>query len=52
MTNAEWRQNAISFIDLAAQQVRIKPQLDAAIARVLEHGHYMMGPEVLELRLV
>jgi len=36
----------ISFIDLAAQQRRIKPQIDAAIARVLAHGAYVMGPEV------
>ncbi|QTF94157.1 DegT/DnrJ/EryC1/StrS family aminotransferase [Halomonas sp. BM-2019] len=41
------------FIDLAAQQARIKPQLDAAIARVLAHGRYVLGPEVeaLEQRL-
>ena len=36
----------IPFIDLAAQQLRIKPQIDAAIARVLAHGQYVMGPEV------
>jgi dTDP-4-amino-4,6-dideoxygalactose transaminase len=36
----------IPFIDLAAQQRRIKPQIDAAIARVLAHGGYVMGPEV------
>ena len=36
----------IPFIDLAAQQSRIKPQIDAAIARVLAHGGYVMGPEV------
>ena len=39
----------IPFIDLAAQQARIKPGLDAAIARVLAHGAYVMGPEVREL---
>jgi len=39
----------IPFIDLKAQQDRIKPQIDAAIARVLEHGKYIMGPEVQEL---
>jgi dTDP-4-amino-4,6-dideoxygalactose transaminase len=38
----------IPFIDLAAQQARIKPALDAAIARVLAHGAYVMGPEVRE----
>jgi dTDP-4-amino-4,6-dideoxygalactose transaminase len=36
----------IPFIDLAAQQARIKPAIDAAIARVLAHGAYVMGPEV------
>src|SRR5580658_1541963 len=36
----------IPFIDLAAQQARIRPRLDAAIARVLAHGAYVMGPEV------
>lgn len=36
----------IPFIDLAAQQARLKPAIDAAIARVLYHGQYVMGPEV------
>ncbi|HLY78527.1 MAG TPA: DegT/DnrJ/EryC1/StrS aminotransferase family protein, partial [Caulobacteraceae bacterium] len=36
----------IPFIDLAAQQSRIKPRIDAAIQRVLAHGGYVMGPEV------
>jgi dTDP-4-amino-4,6-dideoxygalactose transaminase len=36
----------IAFIDLAAQQARIRPALDAAMARVLDHGAYVMGPEV------
>jgi dTDP-4-amino-4,6-dideoxygalactose transaminase len=36
----------IPFIDLAAQQARLKPRIDAAIARVLAHGAYVMGPEV------
>jgi UDP-2-acetamido-2-deoxy-ribo-hexuluronate aminotransferase len=39
----------MEFIDLATQQSRIKPQLDAAIARVLAHGKYILGPEVTEL---
>ena len=37
------------FIDLAAQQSRIKPQIDTAIAKVLSHGKYIMGPEVAQL---
>ena len=36
------------FIDLAAQQKAIRPQLDSAIRRVLDHGQYIMGPEVKE----
>jgi dTDP-4-amino-4,6-dideoxygalactose transaminase len=36
----------IDFIDLKAQQARIRPALDAAIKRVLDHGQYIMGPEV------
>ena len=36
----------LPFIDLAAQQRRLRPQLDAAIATVLDHGAYVMGPEV------
>ncbi len=39
----------IAFIDLKAQQDRIRPALDRAIARVLDHGQYIMGPEVAEL---
>lgn len=39
----------IDFIDLKAQQARIKDRLDAAIARVLAHGQYILGPEVAEL---
>ena len=39
----------MQFIDLATQQARIKPQIDAAIARVLAHGRYILGPEVDEL---
>lgn len=39
----------MQFIDLATQQARIKPGIDAAIARVLAHGKYILGPEVAEL---
>jgi dTDP-4-amino-4,6-dideoxygalactose transaminase len=38
----------LAFIDLAAQQRRIKPAIDAAIQRVLDHGGYVFGPEVFE----
>jgi len=39
----------IPFIDLAAQQARIRPRLDARLAQVLAHGKYILGPEVTEL---
>jgi UDP-2-acetamido-2-deoxy-ribo-hexuluronate aminotransferase len=39
----------LDFIDLKSQYRRIKPSVDARIARVLEHGAYVMGPEVIEL---
>ena len=39
----------IPFIDLKAQQDAIRPELDRRIAAVLEHGQYIMGPEVREL---
>jgi dTDP-4-amino-4,6-dideoxygalactose transaminase len=41
--------HSIAFIDLARQRDRIRNGLDAAISRVLDHGEYIMGPEVLEL---
>lgn len=37
---------ALAFIDLAAQQKRLRSRIDAAIGRVLDHGGYVMGPEV------
>ncbi|HUX79090.1 MAG TPA: DegT/DnrJ/EryC1/StrS aminotransferase family protein [Alphaproteobacteria bacterium] len=39
----------IPFIDLVPQQKRIRAQLEAAMLRVLDHGGYIMGPEVHEL---
>lgn len=39
----------MDFIDLKSQQDRIRPELDLAIARVLDHGRYIMGPEIAEL---
>lgn len=39
----------MEFIDLAAQQVRIKDKIDAGIQAVLAHGKYILGPEVDEL---
>lgn len=39
----------MQFIDLAAQQARIKEKIDARLQDVLAHGNYIMGPEVLAL---
>lgn len=39
----------IPFIDLKKQYQAIKPEIQARINRVLEHGQYIMGPEVKEL---
>ena len=39
----------MDFIDLKTQYRRIKPSVDARIAKVLEHGQYILGPEVTEL---
>ena len=37
------------FNDLAAQQQVLRGRLDVAISRVLDHGAYILGPEVAEL---
>ena len=39
----------IPFVDLAAQQDRLRTEIEAGIARVLAHGKYILGPEVTEL---
>jgi len=39
----------VQFIDLAAQQRRIRTDLERRIKGVLDHGGYIMGPEVPEL---
>lgn len=43
----------IPFIDLAAQQARIRDKIEAGFGTVLDHGAYVMGPEVaaIETRL-
>ena len=37
------------FIDLKSQYRALQPRIQARIDRVLEHGQYIMGPEVREL---
>lgn len=39
----------LPFIDLKHQYRRIETEVDAALKRVLEHGRFILGPEVSEL---
>jgi UDP-2-acetamido-2-deoxy-ribo-hexuluronate aminotransferase len=39
----------MQFIDLKTQYANLKESIDGRIAHVLEHGQYIMGPEVTEL---
>jgi UDP-2-acetamido-2-deoxy-ribo-hexuluronate aminotransferase len=39
----------MEFVDLKTQYRRYQPEIDARIQRVLEHGQYILGPEVAEL---
>jgi len=39
----------IPFIDLKAQYQALKHDIDARIHKVLDHGQYILGPEVAEL---
>lgn len=40
---------SIPFIDLAAQQKRLGRSIHDAIEKILDHGAYVMGPEVREV---
>lgn len=48
MTLVEKKQT-ITFIDLAEQLSRNRPSIEEAISRVLNHGVFILGPEVSEL---
>ena len=39
----------MEFCDLKSQYRRLKEDIDAGIQRVLDHGQYILGPEVAEL---
>lgn len=39
----------MDFIDLKTQYQRLKADIDVGIQRVLDHGQYILGPEVAEL---
>jgi len=41
--------DALPFVDLKSQYAALKTSIDARIQRVLDHGQYIMGPEVGEL---
>ncbi len=38
--------NGIPFVDFQAQRERLGDRIDAAMARVLDHGRFILGPEV------
>src|SRR5579885_1043092 len=44
-----WEKRSMEFIDLKTQYRRLQADIDARIRRVLEHGQYILGPEVAEL---
>ena len=39
----------MEFIDLKSQYLHLKKEIDSGIQRVLDHGQYILGPEVAEL---
>jgi UDP-2-acetamido-2-deoxy-ribo-hexuluronate aminotransferase len=39
----------MQFIDLVSQQKRIRKKIESRMLKVLDHGQYIMGPEVREL---
>ena len=39
----------MKFFDLSAQRETIKHEINNRIARVMEHGQFILGPEVIEL---
>jgi UDP-2-acetamido-2-deoxy-ribo-hexuluronate aminotransferase len=47
--NAPEKVSPLPFSDLKAQYAALRDDIHARIARVLEHGQYIMGPEVQEL---
>ena len=39
----------MQFIDLKRQQLLIRDKINTKVQNVLDHGKYIMGPEVFEL---
>lgn len=49
LIQSEHKKVPMQFIDLKSQLERIRPKVDLAIKRVLDHGMFIMGPEIEEL---
>ncbi len=47
--HARLQPKPIPFIDLVAQRRALGPRVDAAVARVMEHCQFILGPEVQSL---
>ncbi len=43
------KENSMQFIDLETQQKRIRANIENNIKKVLDHGQYIMGPEIQEI---
>jgi len=43
---AAMQATAIPFLDVRAANLELRADIDAAIARVIDSGHYILGPEV------
>lgn len=41
--------NSLPFVDLKSQYRSLKSEVDGRISRVLEHGQFILGPEVAEM---
>src|SRR5262249_23521237 len=41
-----WSTRMIPFLDLKAQYLQVKPEVDEAIARVIERAEFVLGPSV------
>jgi len=39
----------MQFIDLATQQKRIRGRIEAGFRKILDHGQYILGPEIKEI---
>ena len=47
--STERKQAVPTFIDLAAQREKLGDSVERAISKVLNHGQFVLGPEVTEL---